>query len=536
MKIIKKKILTSKLFVIIVALLLISIHFISNTFADYNAICEEVDYEYPYEKLDYHYIYNITENLSNIIFMQYAEDQGEIARGRAFGTKGEHNASEILEKEMENLGLWTWRENISNIPENPELADIASAFWINDYKIIIENVSSGINKTVDGYISPTWKGPRNCSYQLNHNFSFKNLKFKIKPKSYFEFWKFLKDEFDGEDYVFIIEDFSYNPNFESYPLEKIFEENLSPYNDYVLFYKTWKQLLEMSIWYNFYSHCKGLVRYDFNNNTFNMVNSINWRYNNLNLATWSLPTIFINGTIGKDIINDPKNHTIDFYLNQTYNESIISYNVIGQLNGTDENKIVIIDCLYDSWWCQGTGDSAIGMAMVLGIAKYFKDNNISPKYTIRFIGFGGEEQGAKGAKHYQAVHKNEEIIFVFDLNQLGFSQDYPELHLDLISNDIGFLNDIFELAKRSDYSNRTGNAGIRKFCSSYGAPSDDRPFAQNQPDCKTICFLKGVDWILHHRDGLNHTEGDVMKYLDPNDVNVTGEVILNVVKYFTTEW
>jgi len=66
-----------------------------------------------------------------------------------------------------------------------------------------------------------------------------------------------------------------------------------------------------------------------------------------------------------------------------------------------------------------------------------------------------------------------------------------------------------------------------------GAPSDDQPFARNRPSCKTVCFLKGLNWILHHRDGINHTEGDVLKYFNWTDVNATGEIILNITKYIT---
>ena len=34
------------------------------------------------------HIYNITKALSNIIFTEYDEENGEMAKGRAFGTKG----------------------------------------------------------------------------------------------------------------------------------------------------------------------------------------------------------------------------------------------------------------------------------------------------------------------------------------------------------------------------------------------------------------------------------------------------------------
>ena len=72
--------------------------------------------------LDLQYIYNITENLSHIIFTEYDESAGEIAKGRAFGTKGERKAAEILYENMTKLGLYTWNESIENIPEYPYVA------------------------------------------------------------------------------------------------------------------------------------------------------------------------------------------------------------------------------------------------------------------------------------------------------------------------------------------------------------------------------------------------------------------------------
>jgi len=470
--------------------------------------------------LDSRFIYNITAALSNIVLSGYDEEIGEIAKGRAFGTKGEHRAAEIIYENMTNLGLYTTMEQIQNIPELP---DIAGKFEVLDYKLTITNKTSNYSETIDCYIAPTWAGPRGHHEQVDYNFSFEGLKIKHKPNITVPWGQnnVLSDE--TEDYVFIVEDNSYNPNIPPPPMKKLFGLFLSPYSDPVLFWNGLKLIIELGVWYNHFPHCQGLIRYDFNNDTHNMVNSVNW----------SLPVLFINGTIGRKILNDIDNITIDYYLNQRYNESVTSYNVIGQLNGTDKNKTVIIDCLYDSWWCQGTADSAIGMGMVLGIAKYFQDHNITPKYTLKFIAFGGEEYGLRGAKYYEAIHSEEDIIYVIDLNQLGFTQEEPKLYLEIISNNLGFLNDIWKIAKRTDYVNKADAAGMRKFWMPMGAPSDDQPFARNRPSCKTVCFLKGLNWVLHHRDGISHTEGDVLKYFNWTDVNATGEIILNITKYIT---
>ena len=72
--------------------------------------------------LDIQLIFNITANLSNIIFDKYDEENGEIAKGRAFGTKGEHRAAEILYENMTLLGLNTTLE---------QLEKLNFASWVN---------------------------------------------------------------------------------------------------------------------------------------------------------------------------------------------------------------------------------------------------------------------------------------------------------------------------------------------------------------------------------------------------------------------
>ena len=51
----------------------------------------------------------------------------------------------------------------------------------------------------------------------------------------------------------------------------------------------------------------------------------------------------------------------------------------------------------------------------------------------------------------------------------------------------------------------------------------------------TILFLKKGPWYFHHRDGMNHQEGDVIEYFDWLDTSVTGEMVWNVTKYFTVD-
>lgn len=338
-------------------------------------------------------------------------------------------------------------------------------------------------------------------------------------------------------YVFIEEDPVHNPNYDP-PAWTQIELPCVFFN----WLKQIREQLRLLLWDAILTRCVGLIRYDFNDNTYDM---------NLNYA-YSLPVIYITKQdwesmedyIGTD------NCLIDFTLNQAYVQPVESYNVIGQINGVvDDSKTVIIGCLYDSWWNQGTADAAIGVGILLAIAKYFDDKEIEPKYNVKFVAYGGEEYGLKGAYYHEVTHRGENptIVTVIDLNQLGFKQLTPRERLTVISNSENLNDTVSGITGRTDYASRTGDTADFETITTdvWDPPSDYFPFYTavengNRTACDTICFIKenrsrGARWVLHHRSGLEHTEGDSMKYYDPIDVSVTGEMIWNVTKHFTVD-
>lgn len=109
----------SKILIILTVLILLSSCIIASGFTNRDYTFKETGYEYSYDQLDLKYIYNITENLSNIIFTEY--EDGEIAKGRAYGTKGEHRAADILLENMTKLGLNAYKEQINNTDKYPQL-------------------------------------------------------------------------------------------------------------------------------------------------------------------------------------------------------------------------------------------------------------------------------------------------------------------------------------------------------------------------------------------------------------------------------
>jgi len=486
-----------------------------------NFIDEELtnNFEKP---LDIQFIYNITENLSNIVFDEYDEDNGEIAKGRAFGTKGEHKAAEIITENMSNVGLLTTLEKLEKRPDKPD------DFITNKLEVLEYNFKIN-NEDIESYIAPTWKGPRDKPTELDNNFSYNDLKVIPIPKYPLLYNRKLAKETD--DFLFIDNDLWNDPNAKLPYLDPL-KPLLDPLKFYMLFHivTLYKIQLQTTLWYKFYPSCKGLILYDFNEDCHDMIAFTE-------SCKISLPVIFISNRDGRKILDNIQDSRVDYHLKQRFNTSVESYNVVGEITGENPDKTIILSCLYDSWWCQGTADSAIGMGIIMAIAKYFIENNITPKYTMKFIGFSGEEYMMNGAIYYESTHKDENILYVIDLNQLGFTQEEPRLTFDIVANKLPFLNKVWDVVKRSNYVQRTNNVTDIKaiYWPSGTLPSDALPFAVNRPKCKALLFLKDGGWILHHRDGMNHTEGDAFKYFNWTDVSVTSEIILNVTKSIVLE-
>ncbi|MCJ7570250.1 MAG: hypothetical protein MUO82_00005, partial [Candidatus Thermoplasmatota archaeon] len=353
----------------------------------------------------------MTENLSNIIFMEYNETQGELAKGRAFGTKGEHRAALIIQENFSKLGLNSYNETIGNVDKNDTIIELLRNGDGNlTTKLEIINKTSTLNVSgeivpLDSYISPllgnTLDDKNLSKNELTGTYSFEKLQIinatnytctdeflknvtvfdnihlipehlplinqlqdiklilnisgamergfekyynftfsKINSSNISTYPSFLKPIDNVSDgFVFIEE----NPKFNPYIQELPSLENDANYSEMYMWSlvvrKTFHDL-RMKAWNKTYPNCTGLIWYD--NDSYSFDTGFKGTY---------LPVIFINGSMGKKIINNIGSCTIDFSINQQWNTSIESYNIIGQINGNDSSKTVLIECLYDSMWC-----------------------------------------------------------------------------------------------------------------------------------------------------------------------------------------
>ena len=101
--------------------------------------------------------------------------------------------------------------------------------------------------------------------------------------------------------------------------------------------------------------------------------------------------------------------TVDARIDVRSGGAYESYNVIGEIRGSDKaEEIVLVGAHLDSWGL-GTGalDNGCNVAMLIDIARQMKRLDITPRRTLRFALWNGEEQGLEGSWGYVRSHRNE---------------------------------------------------------------------------------------------------------------------------------
>lgn len=104
----------------------------------------------------------------------------------------------------------------------------------------------------------------------------------------------------------------------------------------------------------------------------------------------------------------------------------VSYNVIGDLKGTEHpEQVVIVSGHLDSWDL-GTGalDDGAGMAMAMQAAHLVRQLGLQPHRTIRVVAWMNEENGLQGGKTY-AAEQAKEIANHFAAIETDGGADHP---------------------------------------------------------------------------------------------------------------
>lgn len=102
-----------------------------------------------------------------------------------------------------------------------------------------------------------------------------------------------------------------------------------------------------------------------------------------------------------------------------------SFNVIGEIRGTEKpDEIILAGGHIDAWDNgQGAHDDGAGVVQSIEVLAMYKNQNIKPKHTIRAVAFMNEENGGRGGKAYFADCKQNKLkhIAALESDAGGFS-------------------------------------------------------------------------------------------------------------------
>lgn len=141
-----------------------------------------------------------------------------------------------------------------------------------------------------------------------------------------------------------------------------------------------------------------------------------------------IPTAAIS-TNGAELLSKKlkSNPNLKFYFKQSCQQfdDVLSYNVIGEIKGTEHpEKIMVVGGHLDSWdLADGSQDDGAGVVQSMEVMNIFKNLNYKPKNTVRVVLFMNEENGNRGGTKYGelAVTNKENHIFALESDAGGFA-------------------------------------------------------------------------------------------------------------------
>lgn len=114
-----------------------------------------------------------------------------------------------------------------------------------------------------------------------------------------------------------------------------------------------------------------------------------------------------------------------FKLNSKQLEDVQSYNVIGEITGSEHpENIMVVGGHLDSWDLgDGSHDDGAGVVQSMEVLRLLKETGYKPKNTLRVVLFMNEENGLRGGLKYAEVakEKNENHVFALESDSGGFT-------------------------------------------------------------------------------------------------------------------
>lgn len=128
---------------------------------------------------------------------------------------------------------------------------------------------------------------------------------------------------------------------------------------------------------------------------------------------------------------------------------VLSYNVVGEIRGSEfPDEVIVVGGHFDSWdkGC-GAHDDGAGCVQSMEVLDILKRLNIKPKRTIRCVLFINEENGSRGAIEYGkfAENSNQKHVAAIEADRgaftpRGFYADTDSSTLNYLQSFLPYLN------------------------------------------------------------------------------------------------
>lgn len=148
-----------------------------------------------------------------------------------------------------------------------------------------------------------------------------------------------------------------------------------------------------------------------------------------------IPAVAIGNSSADDLAEILKNKTVSLKLNSNCGMKAekINHNVIGEIPGKKDGKVIVVGAHLDSWDVgEGAHDDGSGIVQSIEVLRTFKQLGIQNNHTIRIICYANEENGARGGVKYAETAKleNETHLFAIESDAGGFTPRGISLDMD----------------------------------------------------------------------------------------------------------
>ncbi len=168
---------------------------------------------------------------------------------------------------------------------------------------------------------------------------------------------------------------------------------------------------------------------------------------------------------------------VSFYVRTTCEmlNDVLSYNVVGEIYGTELPKeIIVFGGHLDSWdMGEGAHDDGAGVVQSIEVLRTFKKTKTRPKRTIRAVLFMNEENGLKGALEYakQAKEKSEHHILAIESDAGGATPYGFSMNMDIEKrNKVKSWRNLFSPYNIYNFEKDGGGADIGPLQRQFGTP------------------------------------------------------------------